>query len=50
VELDAPVADNLKSVARRLSDGEDLVVMVLDRPRHEKMIEEIRKVGRAQSA
>ena len=46
VELDAPVADNLKSVAKRLSrDVEDLVVMVLDRPRHEAMIEQIRKVG-----
>jgi fructose-1,6-bisphosphatase class II len=46
VELDAPVADNLKSVARRLNrDVEDLVVMVLDRPRHEKLIEEIRAVG-----
>src|SRR5690349_5055850 len=46
VELDAPVADNLKSVAKRLDrDVEDLVVMVLDRPRHEKMIEEIRRVG-----
>ena len=46
VELDAPVADNLKSVAKRLDrDVEDLVVMVLDRPRHEKMIAEIRKVG-----
>jgi fructose-1,6-bisphosphatase II len=46
VELDAPVADNLKSVARRLSrDVEDLVVMVLDRPRHEALIEQIRKVG-----
>jgi fructose-1,6-bisphosphatase II len=46
VELDAPVADNLKSVAKRLSrDVEDLVVMVLDRPRHEALIEQIRKVG-----
>jgi fructose-1,6-bisphosphatase II len=46
VELDAPVADNLKSVAKRLNrDVEDLVVMVLDRPRHEAMIEQIRKVG-----
>src|ERR1700739_647945 len=36
VELDAPVADNLKSVAKRLDrDVEDLVVIVLDRPRHE---------------
>jgi fructose-1,6-bisphosphatase II len=46
VELDAPVADYLKSVAKRLSrDVEDLVVMVLDRPRHEALIEQIRKVG-----
>jgi len=46
VELDAPVADNLKSVAKRLDrDVEDLVVMVLDRDRHEKLISEIRAVG-----
>ena len=37
VELDAPVADNLKNIAKRLErDVEDLVVIVLDRPRHEK--------------
>ena len=46
VELDAPVADNLKNVARRLErDVEDLVVMVLDRPRHEKLIADIRAAG-----
>lgn len=46
VELDAPVADNLKSVAKRLDrDVEDLVVMVLDRDRHQKLINEIRAVG-----
>ena len=46
VELDAPVADNLKSVAKRLDrDVEDLVVMVLDRPRHEKLVADIRAVG-----
>src|SRR5271155_5787425 len=46
VDLDAPVADNLKSVAKRLErDVEDLVVMVLDRPRHEKLISDIRAVG-----
>src|SRR5450432_277232 len=38
VELDAPVAHNLKNIAKRLKrDVEDLVVMVLDRPRHEKL-------------
>src|SRR5580658_8410846 len=46
VDLDAPVTDNLKSIAKRLDrDVEDLVVIVLDRPRHEKMIEEIRRAG-----
>ena len=46
VELDAPVAVNLKNIARRLHRGvEDLVVMVLDRPRHEKLISDIRKAG-----
>src|SRR5713226_3913203 len=46
VELDAPVADNLKNIAKRMNrDVEDLVVIVLDRPRHEKLIEEIRAAG-----
>src|SRR5260370_25040267 len=46
VELDAPVADNLKSIAKRLErDVEDLVVVVLDRPRHQQLIEEIRAAG-----
>ena len=46
VDLDAPVADNLKSIAKRLArDVEDLVVIVLDRPRHEKLIADIRAAG-----
>jgi fructose-1,6-bisphosphatase II / sedoheptulose-1,7-bisphosphatase len=46
VDLDAPVRDNLKAVARRLErDITDLVVMVLDRPRHEKLIRDIREAG-----
>jgi fructose-1,6-bisphosphatase II len=46
VQLDAPVADNLKNIARRLNrDVEDLVVIVLDRPRHEKLIADIRSAG-----
>jgi fructose-1,6-bisphosphatase class II len=46
VELDAPVPDNLRSVAKRLDrDVEDLVVIVLDRPRHEQLIADIRKAG-----
>src|ERR1700730_6282857 len=46
VELDAPVADNLKNIARRLDrDGEAPVVIVLERPRHEKLIADIRAAG-----
>jgi fructose-1,6-bisphosphatase class II len=46
VELDAPVIDNLRAIAKRLDrDVEDLVVIVLDRPRHEKIINDIRKAG-----
>jgi fructose-1,6-bisphosphatase II len=46
VDLDAPVADNIRAIARRLNrDKEDLVIIVLDRPRHEKLIEEIRATG-----
>jgi fructose-1,6-bisphosphatase II / sedoheptulose-1,7-bisphosphatase len=46
VSLDAPVEVNLKAIARSLDrDVEDLVVIVLDRPRHEKLIADIRATG-----
>jgi fructose-1,6-bisphosphatase class II len=46
VDLDAPVKDNLKAIARRLNrDIDDLVVIVLDRPRHKKLIADIREAG-----
>ncbi|MBZ5551872.1 MAG: class II fructose-bisphosphatase [Acidobacteriia bacterium] len=46
VELDAPPKDNLRAIARRLDrDVEDLVVIVLDRPRHQKLIDAIREAG-----
>jgi fructose-1,6-bisphosphatase class II len=46
VELDAPVAHNLKIIAKCLDRRvEDLVIIVMDRPRHEKLIAEIRAVG-----
>jgi fructose-1,6-bisphosphatase class II len=46
VDLDAPVKDNLQAIAKRLDrDVEDLVVVVLDRPRHEKLIRDIREAG-----
>src|SRR5215213_9200075 len=46
VSLDASVDDNLSAIARCLErDIEDLVVIVLDRPRHAELIEEIRAAG-----
>src|SRR5947207_1150110 len=46
VDLDAPVRFNLRAIAQALGRRvEDLVVMVLDRPRHEKLIAEIREAG-----
>src|SRR5512146_1697367 len=46
VDIDAPVAHNLKQIAKGLNrDVEDLVVIVLDRPRHEKLINDIRNAG-----
>jgi len=46
VDIDAPVKDNLKAIARRLRrDVDDLVVMVLDRPRHERLVSDIRAAG-----
>ncbi len=46
VELDAPPEQNLRAIAKRLDRKvKDLVVTVLDRPRHEKLIQDIRKAG-----
>src|SRR6478735_2441457 len=46
VELDAPVGDNLRAIAKALSrDVDDLVITVLDRPRHEGLINDIRASG-----
>ncbi len=46
VSLDRPVKDNLKSIAKALDrDVDDLVIMVLDRPRHAKLIADIRAAG-----
>jgi fructose-1,6-bisphosphatase II len=46
VDLDAPVADNLRAIASALHrDVDDLVITVLDRPRHEQLIADIRATG-----
>ena len=46
IDLDAPVADNLANVAKALGKRvEDLVVFVLDKPRHKPLIAAIRQAG-----
>ena len=46
VDLDAPVRFNLRAIAQSLGRRvEDLVVIVLDRPRHQKLVDEIRSTG-----
>ncbi|HUR36567.1 MAG TPA: class II fructose-bisphosphatase [Terriglobales bacterium] len=46
VDLDAPVAENLKAIAKSLDrDVDDLVIIVLDRPRHKKLMDDIRATG-----
>lgn len=46
VDIDAPVKENLKNIAKSLGkDVDDLVVFVLDKPRHEKLIQKIRESG-----
>ena len=46
IDLDAPVKDNLFNVAKAMGKKvQDLVVFVLDKPRHEKLISEIRQAG-----
>jgi len=46
VSLDAPVHENLKAIAGCLGRHvEDLVVIVLDRERHQKLIADIRATG-----
>jgi fructose-1,6-bisphosphatase II len=46
IDLDALICDNLRAVATALGrKPSDLTVVVLDRPRHERLIEEVRQCG-----
>lgn len=46
IDLDAPVRVNLDNVAKAMGKSvQDLVVFVLDKPRHQRLIEEIRAAG-----
>ena len=46
VSLEVPVGENVRNLAKaRKCEPEDLTVVVLDRPRHEQLIREIREAG-----
>jgi len=46
VDIDAPVKENLNAIATRLRRKvEDLTIIVLERPRHSKLIQDIRDAG-----
>lgn len=46
VDLDAPVRVNLQHIAKALGKSvHDLVVFVLEKPRHDKLIQQIREAG-----
>lgn len=46
VNLDAPLSENIKNVAKALSKSvEDITVIMLDRERHSGLMDEVRKVG-----
>ncbi len=46
VNIDAPVADNIRAVARaKGAKPSDVTVVILDRPRHERIVKEIRETG-----
>jgi fructose-1,6-bisphosphatase II len=46
VDITAPVAENVAAVAKAKGmDVEDVTVVILDRPRHEQMVREVREAG-----
>jgi fructose-1,6-bisphosphatase II len=46
VDISAPVADNIAAVAKaKTGSNEDVTVVVLDRPRHEDLVKDIREAG-----
>ncbi|GLU46832.1 class II fructose-bisphosphatase [Nocardiopsis ansamitocini] len=46
VDIDAPVADNIRAVAAaKGGTPQDVTVVILDRPRHERLVHEVRATG-----
>jgi fructose-1,6-bisphosphatase II len=46
IDINAPVSENIKVIARAMGkDIDDLTTIVLDRPRHDELVAEIRELG-----
>jgi fructose-1,6-bisphosphatase class II len=46
IDINAPIEDNCRAVARALGkDLSETTVIILDRPRHDKLIAEVRRIG-----
>jgi len=46
IDIEKPVEDNLKAVAKARGEKvEDMTVIILDRPRHAELIQEVRRCG-----
>jgi fructose-1,6-bisphosphatase II len=46
INIEKPITENLKAIAKaKNKDIEDLTTIILDRPRHDDMVAEIRKAG-----
>ncbi|MCW2937192.1 MAG: fructose,6-bisphosphatase, class [Actinomycetia bacterium] len=46
VDIERPIADNIRAVARAKGVSvEDVTVVVLDRPRHDRIVKEVREAG-----
>ncbi len=46
VDIRNPVSENIRAVAKaKGSNAEDVTVVLLDRPRHDKLVDEIRRTG-----
>ena len=46
IDINAPIIENLKAVASAMDRRvEDLTVVILDRPRHDKIVKEVRDAG-----
>ena len=46
IDIEAPIAENLRRVSKiKSTDVSDLTVIILDRPRHDQIVKEVREAG-----